>query len=111
MWYLLAALWIVRGGTMADAQQPTVATAPPVVKPARTIADVEAELMLSAANVAYERAKWARKWPSRTTQNLADDTLDYVRRHNALLDEWAWWRYDDGPVVTRTGGPSTRVNG
>ena len=88
---------------MADTQPHTVATAPPVVKPARTIADVEAELVLSAANVAYERARWARQWPSRVTHNLADDTPDYIRRHNALIDEWAWWAYDDG-TITRTGG-------
>ena len=89
---------------MADTQQPIVATAPPVVKPARTIADVEAELILAGQILANERARYARQWPSRVVQHLADDTTREARTINALLDEWAWWRYDDGPIVTRIGG-------
>jgi len=89
---------------MADTQPRTVATAPPTTKPARTIADVEAELILAGQILANERATYARQWPSRITQHLADDTTRETRTINALLDEWVWWRYDDGPTITRTGG-------
>lgn len=105
-WTLLA-LWLWQGGTVST--QP--ANVPQLVAHARTLADVEAELVAASRVRALARAKYARNHPSFVNRNLCNEALDYVRDENSLLDEWAYWRYDDQPITTRTGGMHQRVDG
>jgi len=84
-WTALA-IWLIRGDAVSI--QPDAVPQPH----ARTIADVETELALAGQIRAYERALFARAWPSRIVDNLCDERPDYVREQNSLLDEWAYWR-------------------
>lgn len=61
----------------------------PTLTPARTRADVEADLTIAARMLAHERNTYRRQWPSRITAHLCDDTIPEVVRTNRLLNEWA----------------------
>ena len=87
MWYLLA-MFLVRGGTMSE-QYPTAVkpTDLPHTKPARTLADVEADLALAGTELNHHRSR--RGELTNKAERIAQRPALMVHEVNWLLEEWA----------------------